>query len=125
MKGKEGLVKPNPLFRNMKKKYLLPLAISTMALLVGVTGCNSASGENNNSSEEPAVETARKILKASLSKEVVEAGAHSKVISEVEGVTFRSSNPDIPLLKLMEQFLPIYQVWRILPSVKKAILIEF
>ena len=83
----------------MKKKLFLPLAISTLALLVGVTGCGGSNEEGGKSSDEPAVETARKILKASLSKEVVEAGAHSKVISEVEGVTFRSSDPDIASVK--------------------------
>ena len=78
----------------MKKKLFLSLAISTMALLVGVTGC----GENNqkpSSEPTPTVETARKILKASLSKEIVEAGGRSKVVSEVEGVTYRSSDSDI------------------------------
>ena len=70
-----------------------------MALLVGVTGCNNSNNEGDKSSEEPAGETARKILKASLSKDVVEAGAHSKVVCDVEGVTFRSSDEDIASVK--------------------------
>ena len=85
----------------MKRKLLLPLAISTLALLVGVTGCGGSNEEGTpgQSSEQQAGETARKILKASLSKDVVEAGSHSKVISEVEGVTYRSSDPDIAEVK--------------------------
>ena len=84
----------------MKRKLLLPLAISTMVLALGVTACGGGGNEETpKSSEEPAVETARKILKASLSKEVVEAGAHSKVICDVEGVTYRSSNEDVATVK--------------------------
>ena len=85
----------------MKKKVLLPLAISSLALLLGATACNGG-GDNSThakSGSEPQQETARKILKASLSKDVVESGSHSKVISEVEGVTYRSSDEDIATVK--------------------------
>ena len=91
-----GKTEPS-LIRNMKKKILLPLAISTMALLVGVTACNG--GGNTSKPSEGTTETARKILKASLTKDVVEAGSHSKVVSEVEGVTFRSSDEDVATVK--------------------------
>ena len=83
----------------MKRKLLLPLAISTMALVLGVTACGGGGEDTPKTSDQPAGETARKILKASLSKDVVEAGSHSKVISEVEGVKFRSSDPDIATVK--------------------------
>ena len=83
----------------MKRKLLLPLAISTMVLALGVTACGGGGEDTPKTSDQPAGETARKILKASLSKDVVEAGAHSKVVSEVEGVTFRSSDPDIADVK--------------------------
>ncbi len=72
-----------------------------MALVMGVTGCNGGGNGSTQqpSSGQPASETARKILKASLSKTVVEAGSHSKVISEVEGVTFRSSDENVATVK--------------------------
>ena len=75
----------------MKKKLLLPLAFAALFVL---GGCNNAAN-GSTSSSEPAVETARKILKASLSKDTVEAGMKSKVVTEVEGVTFRSSDENI------------------------------
>ena len=72
----------------MKKKYILPLAFAAL-LTLGACNTNSPSKLE---SKEPVVETARKILKASLSKDTVEAGSKTKVVSEVEGVTFRSSD---------------------------------
>ena len=75
----------------MKKKLLLPLAFAALFVL---GGCNNTAN-GSTSSSEPAVETARKILKASLSKDTVEAGAKSKVVTEDEGVTFRSSDESI------------------------------
>ena len=75
----------------MKKKLLFPIIAATLLTL---GACNKPIN-GNISSGEPTVETAKKILKASLSKDTVEAGAKSKVITEVEGATFRSSNEDI------------------------------
>ena len=75
----------------MKKKYLLPLAF---AALFTLGACNNANNTSAGSSE-PEIVAARKILKASLSKDTVEAGAKSKVVTEVEGVSFRSSDEAI------------------------------
>ena len=72
----------------MKKKYILPLVF---AALLTLGACNT-NNPSNSESKEPVVETARKILKASLNKDTVEAGSKTKVVSEVEGVTFRSSD---------------------------------
>lgn len=78
----------------MKNKLLLPLVAASLLVL---GACNKPAGDPSKpaGTSEPATETARKILKASLSKDTVEAGAKSKVETEVEGVTFRSSNEDI------------------------------
>ena len=83
----------------MRKKLLLPLAISSLALLLGVTACNggkSESKEISGSSQEPSQqETARKILKASIKKPVIELDQKTTVICDVEGVKYRSSDPNI------------------------------
>ena len=77
----------------MKKKILLPILAASLLML---GACNNAPAQSGSqSSGEPAVETARKILKASLSKDTVEVGFSSKVITDVEGCTFRSDNEDV------------------------------
>ncbi len=77
----------------MKKKILLPILAASLLML---GACNNAPAQSGSqSSDEPAVETARKILKASLSKDTVEAGIKSKVITDVEGVSYRSDNEDV------------------------------
>ena len=75
----------------MKKKLILPILAASLLML---GACNNSSSPAT-SSEEPPVTTARRILKASLSEDTVEAGAKSKVVTEVEGVSFRSSDEDI------------------------------
>ena len=81
----------------MKKKLLFPILFSSLLVLGACSG--PASQDASKGGSEGQQTTARKILKASLSKDVVEAGAHSKVISEVEGVTYRSSDPEIAEVK--------------------------
>lgn len=77
----------------MKKKIFLPILAASL-LMIGA--CNNTPAQSGStSSEGPAVETARKILKASLSKDTVEAGIKSKVITDVEGVSYRSDNEDV------------------------------
>ena len=77
----------------MKKKLLFPILFAS---LLTISACNGQPGGNQTSgSSEPVVEAARKILKASLSKDTVEAGFSSKVITDVEGVTYRSDNESI------------------------------
>ncbi len=77
----------------MRKKLLFPLVAASLLVL---GACNKpADASTPAGSSEPTQETARKILKASLSKEVVEAGVKSQVVTDVEGVTYRSSNEDI------------------------------
>ena len=86
--------RPGPLtYTLMKKKLLFPILFAS---LLTISACNGQPGGNQTSgSSEPVVEAARKILKASLSKDTVEAGFSSKVITDVEGVTYRSDNESI------------------------------
>ncbi len=86
--------RPGPLtYTLMKKKLLFPILFAS---LLTISACNGQPGGNQTSgSSEPVVETARKILKASLSKDTVEAGIKSKVITDVEGVSYRSDNEDV------------------------------
>ena len=77
----------------MKKKLLFPILFAS---LLTISACNNQpGGVTSSGSSEPVVETARKILKASLSKDTVEAGYSSKVITDVEGVSYRSDNESI------------------------------
>ena len=78
----------------MKKKILFPILAASLLML---GACNNApvQSDSKTSSDEPVVEGARKILKASLSKDTVEAGIKSKVITDVEGVSYRSDNEDV------------------------------
>ena len=78
-------------------KKLLPLAFSSLALILGVAACGG-NNQGSNSSSEPQQETARKILKASLKKDTVEAGAKTSVVSEVEGVSYRSSDETVAIV---------------------------
>jgi predicted peptidase len=82
----------------MKKKLLFPLAVSSFALLVGLTACGGGhnEGEESKGSSEPGtVETARKILNASIKKPVIELDQKTKVLCDVEGVTYRTSDANI------------------------------
>ena len=74
----------------MKKKLLFPVLFASLLTL-------SACGKtvDPSSSAEPASNTARKILKASLKKDIVESGARTSVVSDIEGLTYRSSNEDV------------------------------
>ena len=78
----------------MKKKLLFPLVFASLLTLSACGGSNNGSN-GANSDSQPAVETARKVLKASLRKDTVESGSSSSVITEVQGVTYRSSNEDV------------------------------
>ena len=70
----------------MKKKILFPVLFSSL-LLLGACGGPQGGDEPSN--------TARKILKASLKKDVVEAGAKTSVVSDIKGLSFRSSDETI------------------------------
>ena len=74
----------------MKKQLLFPVLFASLLTL-------SACGKtvDPSSSAEPASNTARKILKASLKKDIVESGAKTSVVSDIEGLTYRSSNEDV------------------------------
>ena len=99
----------------MKKKLLFPLAVSSFALLVGLTACgggHNEGGESKGSDEPGTVETARKILNASIKKPVIELDQRTKVLCDVEGVSYHSDNA-------------LMVVWHVLLSVKKAILIKY
>ena len=112
----------------MKKKILFPILAASL-LMLGACNNTPVQSDSKTSSDEPVVEGARKILKASLSKDTVEAGIKSKVITDVEGVSYRSDNEDVAtvLLKLIKMAISpqMSQVWPILLLAKKAISIEF
>ena len=86
--------RPGPLtYTLMKKKLLFPILFAS---LLTISACNNQpGGVTSSGSSEPVVETARKVLRASLSKDTVEAGYSSKVITDVEGVSYRSDNESI------------------------------
>ena len=81
----------------MKKKLLFPLLAASLLTLGACNGQpagdNSSNGGQGSNGQQ--VETAKKILKASLSKDTVEAGSSTSVVTEVQGVTYRSSDEDV------------------------------
>ena len=82
----------------MKKKLILPILVSSLLMTLGLSACNNASEEQ---SKEDAVSSeinqdgTMKVLKASIEKPVIEIGKRTKVISEVEGVSYRTSDKEI------------------------------
>ena len=74
----------------MKKQLLFPILFASLLTL---SACGKPA--ESSSSAEPASNTARKILKASLKKDIVESGAKTSVVSDIEGLTYRSSNEDV------------------------------
>ena len=68
-------------------------------MAMGIVACNgsspSASTVAGSSSQQSGEQTDKKVLKASIEKPIVEIGKRTKVISEVEGVTYRSSDEEI------------------------------
>ena len=81
----------------MKKKLFLPLLVSSLMMTLSLTACGGTpeSVDPGKSDEPGTQETAKKVLKASIEKPVVEVGKRTKVVSEVEGVSYRSSDEDI------------------------------
>ena len=80
----------------MKKKILFPIVFASLLTLSacgGTPASNQPSGSSGGSSGETS--TARKVLKASLKKDTVEAGFSTSVVSEVEGLTYRSSDENV------------------------------
>ena len=83
----------------MKKKILFPIVFASLLTLSACNGTSKPAestpgGENGSSIVEPA-NTARKILRASLKKDTVEAGFSTSVVSEIEGLTYRSSDESV------------------------------
>ena len=66
-------------------------------MTLSLTACGGApeSVDPGKSDEPGTQETAKKVLKASIEKPIVEVGKRTRIISEVEGVTYRSSDEDI------------------------------
>ena len=71
----------------MKKKSFLPLLVSSLMMTMGLSACGGNSPEQQI--------TSRKILKASIDNPIVEIGKRSKVVSEVAGASYRSSDESI------------------------------
>ena len=76
----------------MKKKVLLPLLASSLALVFGITACG---GDNPSGPVNPEPKTARRIMTASLAKKAIEPDQKTKITCDTEGVTFRSSDTKI------------------------------
>jgi len=64
-------------------------------MTMGLAACGGANSDSTGKSGEENQETARKILKAHIENPVIEIDGKTKVITEVEGVTYRSSDEDI------------------------------
>lgn len=89
----EGLGNQALLYQKMNKKLLIPMVFASLLALGACNNVGNSSGSQ--SSEGPIVETARKILVASLQKDIVEAGGRTSVVSNIQGLTYRSSNEDV------------------------------
>ena len=81
----------------MKKKLILPLLVSSLVMAVGLSACNNA---EENISSEPQIsegqnDGVRQVLKASIEKPILEIGKRTKVVTDVQGVSYRSSDTDI------------------------------
>ena len=80
----------------MKKKLFLPLLISSLTMAMGLAACNNSSPTSNGGgSSQSGQQVDKKVLKASIEKPIVEIGKKTRIISEVEGVSYRSSDEDI------------------------------
>ena len=64
-------------------------------MTMGLVACGSTQEGTNAKSEPGQQQTARKILKASIEKPIVEIGKRTRVVTDVEGVTYRSSDTEI------------------------------
>ena len=63
---------------------------------MGLAACNNAStNSNGGGSSQSGQQADKKVLKASIEKPIVEIGKRTRVISEVEGVSYRSSDESI------------------------------
>ena len=86
---------------NMKKRQILPFAISSLAMLLAsctAPANNQSKGPEGDSSLEPASEPLdgeRKILEASIKDPVIELDDTTKVVTNVEGCTFHSDDENI------------------------------
>ena len=78
----------------MNKKILIPIALASLLTLGACSNPNKESNPQTSDSSS-AIVTGKQMLKASLSKNIVEAGYRSSVVSDVQGLTFRSSNTNV------------------------------
>ena len=65
-------------------------------MVMGLVGCgnNSTSGINPTTSQESS-KTARGIIEASIANPVLELGERTRVVTDVEGVSYRSGDEEI------------------------------
>lgn len=77
----------------MNRKLALTCLFAAAFVLGACGGSNG--GADNSASQEQTLNTSRKIIKASLSKTIVEAGSSSQVVTDLEGATYRSSNEGV------------------------------
>ena len=78
----------------MKKKVLFPVLFSSLLVLGACGGPNSQDASQGGQDSQQG-NTARQILRASLKKNVVEAGIKTSVVSDVQGLSYRSSDESI------------------------------
>ena len=65
-------------------------------MAMGLVACNSGSATSNaGGSSQSGQQVDKKVLKASIEKPIVEIGKRTRVVSEVEGVSYRSSDESI------------------------------
>ena len=85
----------------MKKKLFLPFLVSSLMMSMVLTACGGTQQESkpigSDSSSVPTEQVTgeRKVLKASIEKPILEIGKRTKVITDVEGVSYRSSDTEI------------------------------
>ena len=85
----------------MKKKLFLPFLVSSLMMSMVLTACGGTHQESkpvgSDSSSVPTEQVTgeRKVLKASIEKPILEIGKRTKVVTDVEGVSYRSSDTDI------------------------------
>jgi predicted peptidase len=78
----------------MKKKTLFPLAISAL-LMLGAVGCKTETTPTEDPQGQTEVEDKSQVIQASLEKNILEIDEKTKVVCNLPGVTYRSSDEDI------------------------------
>lgn len=84
----------------MKKKLFLPFLVSSLMMSMVLTACGGTHQESKPVGSDSSTPTEqatgeRKVLKASIEKPILEIGKRTKVVTDVQGVSYRSSDTEI------------------------------